>query len=319
MASQYIFTIESLSKAHGKKNVLENIWLSFYPGAKIGVLGNNGAGKSTLLRIMAGLDTDFVGTARLTPGFTVGFLSQEPELDPNKDVLGNVEQAVAQTRALLSRFDAINTRLGEEPGPDELDALLTEQGSVQEAIEACNGWELDRQLEIAMDAMRLPPGDSTVKTLSGGERRRVALCALLLRRPDLLLLDEPTNLTPRVSVGSNGICTTTRAPWSPSRTTAIFLTTWLAGSLSSTAVRAFPGRAIIRRGSSKNAIVCSLRRSKRARDARLWNANWSGSAWHRARGSPKIGPAFSAMSKWPLKNRRNATKPLRSKYRLGRI
>ena len=193
MAQQYIFTIENLSKTHGKKEVLKGIWLSFYPGAKIGVLGGNGAGKSTLLRIMAGVDKDFIGTARPAPGISIGYLSQEPLLNPNKTVLGNVEEAVAPVRALLDRFDAINSRLGEGPDGDEMDALLEEQAKVQDAIEHANGWDLDRQLEIAMDAMRLPPGDAEVSTLSGGEKRRVALCRLLLRKPDLLLLDEPTN------------------------------------------------------------------------------------------------------------------------------
>src|SRR5205823_2326221 len=142
------------------------IWLSFYPGAKIGVLGGNGAGKSTLLRIMAGEDRDFHGTARPAPGTTIGYLSQEPALDPTKTVLGNVEEAVAHTRALLSRFDAINARLGEPIDPDEMEKLLEEQATVQDAIEAAGGWDLDRRLEIAMDAMRLPPGEADVSTLS---------------------------------------------------------------------------------------------------------------------------------------------------------
>ena len=193
MAQQYIFTIENLGKAYGKKDVLKGIWLAFYPGAKIGVLGGNGSGKSTLLRIMAGVDTDFLGSARPAPGISIGFLPQEPGLNPEKNVLGNVEEAVAPVRALLQRFDEINARLGEGPDADEMDTLLEEQAKVQDAIEAASGWDLDRQLEIAMDAMRLPPGDAEVNTLSGGEKRRVALCKLLLQRPDLLLLDEPTN------------------------------------------------------------------------------------------------------------------------------
>ncbi len=193
MPAQYIFTIEKLSKAYGKKDVLKNIWLSFYPGAKIGVIGGNGSGKSTLLRIIAGIETDYIGTARPASGTTIGYLPQEPALDPSLDVRGNVEVAVAPYRAQLARFDEINARLGEGPDTDEIDALLEEQAQVQDAIEAAQGWDLDRRIEIAMDAMRLPPGDAQVSTLSGGERRRVALCKILLERPDLLQLDEPPN------------------------------------------------------------------------------------------------------------------------------
>jgi sulfate-transporting ATPase len=192
--AQYVYTMNQVGKVvPPKRKILDDISLSFFPGAKIGVLGLNGAGKSTLLRIMAGEDTDIEGEARPQAGINVGYLSQEPQLDPDKDVRGNVEDGLGEAKTLLDRFNEISARFAEPMSDDEMTALLEEQGKLQDAIEAAGGWELDRKLEIAADALRLPPWDADVSKLSGGERRRVALCKLLLSNPDMLLLDEPTN------------------------------------------------------------------------------------------------------------------------------
>jgi ATP-binding cassette ChvD family protein len=195
MASyQYVYVMHGLSKTYpGGREVLKGITLSFLPGVKIGVLGVNGAGKSTLLRIMAGIETDFVGEAWAAESARVGYLPQEPDLDPTKDVAGNVIEGMGKIKQLLDRFNEISDRFAEPMADDEMNSLLAEQGELQENIDAANGWELERTVEIAMDALRCPPGEADVRNLSGGERRRVALCRLLLDRPDILMLDEPTN------------------------------------------------------------------------------------------------------------------------------
>jgi len=201
MAQNYIFQIEDLTKIIEQKEILKGIWLSFFPGAKIGVLGGNGAGKSTLLRIMAGVDKDFMGTAKPAKGVSVGYFPQEPHLEPELTVEQCIAEGVADSQAILDRYNDINMKLGEEMTPEEMEDLLAEQARMQDKIDAANLWELDRTVELAMDAMRLPPGDFVVKNLSGGEKRRVALCKLLLQNHDILLLDEPTNHLDAESVG----------------------------------------------------------------------------------------------------------------------
>ncbi|WP_437186665.1 energy-dependent translational throttle protein EttA [Planctomicrobium sp. SH668] len=193
MSQQYIMTIEGLTRMYDERVVLDNIWLSFYPGAKIGVLGDNGSGKSTLMRIMAGVDKDFMGSVRPAKDIKIGYFPQEPWLDPTQTVAECVAEAVAESQAIMDRYNAINERLCEEISQEEMDQLLEEQAAVQDKIDHGNLWELDRTVELACDAMRLPDGDARVEHLSGGEKRRVALCRLLLQNPDMLLLDEPTN------------------------------------------------------------------------------------------------------------------------------
>src|SRR5512134_271557 len=194
MVQQYIFTMQNLRKVvPPQREILRGIYLSFFPGVKIGILGLNGSGKSTVLRIMAGVEKEFTGEAYPAEGTRIGFLPQDPRLDPAKTVLANVEEGVAPVKALLARFDELSEKMGEALPDAEMEKVMAEYGRVQDAIEAANGWELDRTLETAMDALRCPPPDADVTKISGGEKRRVALCRVLLQRPDLLLLDEPTN------------------------------------------------------------------------------------------------------------------------------
>ncbi|MCC6913953.1 MAG: energy-dependent translational throttle protein EttA [Rhodospirillaceae bacterium] len=201
-AYQYIYVMKGLSKTYpGGREVVKDVWLSFLPGAKIGVLGANGSGKSTLMRIMAGIDKEFNGEAWAAEGAKVGYLAQEPALDPAKDVLGNVMDGVAEVKSLLDRFEEVSAKFATELSDDEMNAAIAEQAELQEKIDAVNGWDLQRTCEIAMDALRCPPADADVTKLSGGERRRVALCRLLLSKPDMLLLDEPTNHLDAESVG----------------------------------------------------------------------------------------------------------------------
>ncbi len=267
--AEFIYTMVRARKAVGDKVILDDVTMSFFPGAKIGVVGPNGAGKSTILKIMAGLDTPSNGEAKLSPGYSVGILMQEPELDETKTVLENVQEGVGEIKGKIDRFNEISAALAD---PDaDFDALLAEMGTLQEAIDAADAWDLDSQLEQAMDALRCPPSDSPIDVLSGGEKRRVALCKLLLQKPDLLLLDEPTNhLDAEVSCGSSSTWPNTPALFSPLHTTGTSSTTSLNGLLRLIAVTSTPTRATTRRTSRRRVSASKFRARKTPSSPSAW-------------------------------------------------
>ena len=305
MGAAFIYQISHLYKKFGQRELLKDINLAFYPGAKIGLLGRNGAGKSTLMKIMAGLDKEFEGEARLAEGSTVGYLSQEPELDPEKTVQENVMEAVAATRAVLTRFEEINAKLGEPMEPEEMEKLLEEQAQVQDEIEAKNAWDLDRQLEIAMEAMNLPPGDWPVTNLSGGERRRVALCRLLLEKPDLLLLDEPTNHLDAESVAwlerhladyEGTVVAVTHDRY--------FLDNVAKWILEVDHGRGIPFEGNYSPGWSRRRPGLSLRRSKPPPGRKPLTRSWSGSACRPRPAKPRARRVWRPLKSWQRSRRR---------------
>ena len=290
MASyQYVYVMQNLSKVFpGGRELFKGITLSFLPGAKIGVLGVNGAGKSTLLKIMAGVDREFNGEAWAADGVRVGYLEQEPKLDPAKNVIENIMDGLGETRDLLKRFEEVSARFAEPMSDEEMNNLIIEQAELQEKIDACNGWDFERGIQIAMDALRCPPADADVTKLSGGEKRRVALCRLLLQKPDMLLLDEPTNHLDAESVA-----------WLEKHLqsyAAISSTTLPAGSWNSTADRAFLMKATTPPGWNRNANAWSRKKKRKPPVSARWPANWNGSEKIRKPGRPSPKPALTPMT-----------------------
>ena len=275
---QYVYVMSRLSKAWpGGKEVLKNINLSFLPGAKIGVLGLNGAGKSTLLRIMAGIETEFQGEAWAADGIKVGYLAQEPELDASMDVTGNVLAGMGRAKELVDRFNEVSAKFAEEMTDDEMNAVIAEQAELQEEIDAIDGWDLERKAEIAMDALRVPPGDADVTKLSGGEKRRVALCKLLLSAPDMLLLtSRQTILMPNPYHGCKSFCMIFRVPSLPSPTIAISLMRLQAGFWNLIGVRAFLTKAITQVGLSRSINVLSRKAKLMMPASSHCHANFTG-------------------------------------------
>ena len=288
--AQYVYSMMGVGKVvPPKKHILKDIYLSFFPGAKIGVLGLNGAGKSTLLRIMAGIDTEIEGEAVPQKNLKIGYLPQEPQLDEDSDVRANVEQGLGEAKTLLNEFERVSARFGEELTDDEMTALIEEQGELQTRIDAIGAWEVERKLEIAADALRLPPWEAKVAHLSGGERRRVALCRLLLSEPEMLLLDEPTNHLDAESVAwleryleqyAGTVIAVTHDRY--------FSTTWRAGFLSLTAAKAFPGKVTIPHGSNKKTSDSSRKKKQHQRGAKPSAPNSSGFAQTPKAGKPKV-------------------------------
>lgn len=260
------------------KPVLKDIYLSYFYGAKIGVIGLNGSGKSSLLRILAGVDKNFNGETVISPGFTIGYLEQEPQLDDSKTVKEIVQEGVQSVVDLLSEYDEINAKFAEPMGDDEMTKLLERQGEVQEKLEAMGGWDLDARLEMAMDALRCPPADTLCKVLSGGERRRVALCRLLLKKPDILLLDEPTNHLDAETVAwlESIIFKNMRGLLLQLLTTGTFLTMLPDGFLNLTAVKVFHGKEIIPPGLNRKRKDCVLKKNRKVKDRKRCNVNLNG-------------------------------------------
>ena len=317
--AEFIYTMSKARKAHGDKVILDNVTLAFYPGAKIGVVGPNGAGKSSVLKIMAGLDQPSNGDAMLSPGYTVGILLQEPALDETKNVLENVQEGVAETKGMVDRFNEISALMAE---PDaDFDALLAEMGTLQEQLDHRNAWDLDSQLEQAMDALRCPPPDADVTVLSGGERRRVALCKLLLQQPDLLLLDEPTNHLDAESVlWLEQHLEKYPAPSSPSPTTGTSSTTSPSGSSSSTADAPTRTRATTR-PTSRPRRRGSRSRARRTPSARSGcRTSWSGCAPTPRRGRPRARRVWTGTRRWrPRPTSTASSTSRRSRSRRARV
>ena len=294
MSQKYIYQISNLTKKIGPREVLKDIWLAFYPGAQDRrAWVATARARARLLRIMAGIDKEFDGEARLADGFTVGLLEQEPHLNPDKDVQGNVEEAVAATRAIAAGVRSLGDKYAEvADDPDAMEKLMNRQAALQDKIDAANAWELDRQIEIAMDAMNLPPGDADVSKLSGGEKRRVALCKILLEKPDLLLLDEPTNHLDAESVAwlerhlaeySGTIVAVTHDRY--------FLDNVAGWILELDRGQGFRSKGITLRGWSRSKATGKPKRRKQVLVSGRWRANWNGSGWHPRRGKRRTRPA----------------------------